>query len=149
MCIKDIELLSVSLRPQYLPWEFPQLFITVVYIHPRTNEANAAETLGSVVHKLQWISPDAPNLIMGDFNKCSMKQCLRNFYQYVFCPTRFNKTLDLCYGSVKGAYKSVVKGIVHPKMKILSSFTHPQVFPNLYECLCSAEHKGRYSEESL
>ncbi len=38
------------------------------------------------------------------------------------------------------------KGIVHPKMKILS-FTHPQVVPNLYECLCSAEHKGRYSEE--
>ncbi len=36
--------------------------------------------------------------------------------------------------------------IVHPKIKILS-FTHPQVVPNLYECLCSAEHKGRYSEE--
>ncbi len=32
-------------------------------------------------------------------------------------------------------------------MKILSSFTHPLVVPNLYECLCSAEHKGRYSEE--
>ncbi len=32
-------------------------------------------------------------------------------------------------------------------MKILSSFTHPQVVPNLYEFLCSAEHKGRYSEE--
>ncbi len=31
-------------------------------------------------------------------------------------------------------------------MKILS-FTHPQVVPNLYECVCSAEHKGRYSEE--
>ncbi len=31
-------------------------------------------------------------------------------------------------------------------MKILSSFTHPQVVPNLYECVCS-EHKGRYSEE--
>ncbi len=40
-----------------------------------------------------------------------------------------------------------LKGIVHPKMKILSSFTHPQVVPNLYECVCSAEHKGRYSEE--
>jgi len=25
------------------------------------------------------------------------------------------------------------KGIVHPKMKILSSFTHPQVVTNLYE----------------
>ncbi len=42
-----------------------------------------------------------------------------------------------------------LKGIVHPKMKILSSFTHPQVVPNLYEFLCSAEHKGRYFEESL
>ncbi len=39
-----------------------------------------------------------------------------------------------------------LKGIVHPKMKILSSFTHPQVIPNLYECVCS-EHKGRHSEE--
>ncbi len=44
---------------------------------------------------------------------------------------------------------SGLKGIVHPKMKILSSFTHPQVVPNLYEFLCSAEHKGRYFEESL
>jgi len=25
-------------------------------------------------------------------------------------------------------------------MKILSSFTHPQVVANLYECLSSAEH---------
>ncbi len=32
-------------------------------------------------------------------------------------------------------------------MKMMSSFTHPQVVPNLYECLCSTEHKGRYSEE--
>ncbi len=39
-----------------------------------------------------------------------------------------------------------LKGTVHPKMKILSSFTHPQVDPNLYECVCF-EHKGRYSEE--
>ncbi len=41
------------------------------------------------------------------------------------------------------------KGIVHPRMKIMSSFTYPQVVPNLYECLCSAEHKGRYFEECL
>ncbi len=34
-----------------------------------------------------------------------------------------------------------IKGIVHPKI------THPQVVPNLYEFLCSAEHKGRYCEE--
>jgi len=32
----------------------------------------------------------------------------------------------------------------HPKLKILSSFTHPQVVANLYEFLSSAEHRGRY-----
>ncbi len=42
----------------------------------------------------------------------------------------------------------LLKGIVHPKVKILSSFTHPHVVPNLYEYLCSAEYKGGYSEES-
>ncbi len=36
-----------------------------------------------------------------------------------------------------------IKGIVHTKMKILSSFTHPQVIPKLNAFLCSAEHKGR------
>ncbi len=41
-------------------------------------------------------------------------------------------------------HKTSLKGIVHPKMKILSSFTHPQVVPNFYEFLCSAEHKGRF-----
>ncbi len=44
-------------------------------------------------------------------------------------------------------HKTSLKGIVHPKSKILLSFTHPQVVPNLYECVCSAEHKVRYSEE--
>ncbi len=43
----------------------------------------------------------------------------------------------------KSKISFVFKETVHPKMKILSSFTHPQVDPNLYECVCS-EHKGRY-----
>ncbi len=54
-----------------------------------------------------------------------------NFTTFFLCPDREER-----------------KETVHPKMKILSSFTHPQVDPNLYECVCS-EHKGRYSEESL
>jgi len=42
------------------------------------------------------------------------------------------------------------KGILHPKMKILSTFIYPQVVANLYEFLSSAEqHKGRYFEERL
>jgi len=43
-----------------------------------------------------------------------------------------------------GLLHGVVKGILHLKMKILSSFTHPQVVANLYEFLSSAEYKGRY-----
>ncbi len=40
-----------------------------------------------------------------------------------------------------------LKVIVHPKMKILALFTHPQVVPNLYEFLSHAEHKRRYFDE--
>jgi len=40
-----------------------------------------------------------------------------------------------------------IKGILHPKRKILSSFTHPQVVANLYEFLSPAKHKGRYFVE--
>ncbi len=43
----------------------------------------------------------------------------------------------------------VVKGIVHPKMKMLSSFTHPHVAPNLYEFLFYVKHERRYFEEFL
>jgi len=42
-----------------------------------------------------------------------------------------------------------LKGKLHPKRKILSSFPHPQVVANLYEFLFSAQHKERYIEERL
>jgi len=42
-----------------------------------------------------------------------------------------------------------LKGTVHPKMNILSSFTHPQVVSNLYEFLSSVEHKIRYFGEKI
>ncbi len=37
--------------------------------------------------------------------------------------------------------------IVHPKMKIMSSFTPPHVVLNLYDFLASVEDKERYFEE--
>ena len=36
LCTPDIELLSISLRPFYLPREFPQLFFTLVFFHVLT-----------------------------------------------------------------------------------------------------------------
>lgn len=107
LCTKDIELLSVSMRPFYLPREFPQIFVTVVYIHPKANESTALELIYSTVQKLQAVSPDAPNLILGDFNHCKLEKILKCFYKYVSCSTRNGKILDQCYGSIKGAYKSV------------------------------------------
>ncbi|XP_039455156.1 uncharacterized protein LOC120433247 isoform X1 [Oreochromis aureus] len=107
VCLPDIELLSVSLRPFYLPREFPQINVTVVYIHPKANPKNATDTISNVIHSLQSLSPEAPNIVLGDFNRCDLKKTLSSFYQYVNCSTRFNKTLDLCYGSIKGAYTSV------------------------------------------
>ena len=98
ICTADIELLSISVRPFYLPREFSQIFVTVVYIHPKANPQTAADTRCryKVTQRLQSLSPDAPCLLMGDFNNCKQSKSL-NLYQYVTCPTRTNKTLDMCY----------------------------------------------------
>lgn len=101
ICTRNLELLSASLRPFYLPQEFPHLFITVVYIYPKACASSACKTIFDVVQKLQSISPDAPNFVLGDFKYVSP-----SFTQYVTCHTRWEKTLDVCYGSVKEAYKS-------------------------------------------
>ncbi len=53
---------------------------------------------------------------------------------YVVSDIRLNMTVDLCLCSV-------FKGIVHPEITILSSFTHPHVIPNLYAFNSSAEHR--------
>jgi len=43
----------------------------------------------------------------------------------------------------------VIKGIVHPTMKILSLFSHPHVAPKLNEFLSYVELKMRYFEKWL
>ena len=77
ICTADLELLSISLRPFYLPREFQQLFYTVVYIHPRANASAAAQLIADTTHKLDEICPDAPKFILGDFNKCDLGRTLR------------------------------------------------------------------------
>lgn len=60
LCTPDIELLAVSLRPFYLSREFPKLFVTVVYIHPRANADIATQTMSKTVQSFQARAPDAP-----------------------------------------------------------------------------------------
>ena len=102
----DLDLLSVSVRPRYLPREFGQLFITVIYNPAGSSPSRAAKEISDVVRELEIISPDAPNFVIGDFNQCKLRARLPKFQQYVDVPTRKGKTLDQCYGNVPNAYKS-------------------------------------------
>lgn len=62
----------MSLHPFYLPREFPQIFVTVVYIHPKVNDNTASEAMAESVQRRQGIAPDAPIFIMGDFSMGSL-----------------------------------------------------------------------------
>lgn len=106
-CCQDIELLSVALRPFYLPREFQRVFVTVVYIHPKADVKVAAEKIREVVQKQESTCPDSIRLILGDFNGCRLSKVLPNYNQYVACKTCGTNTLDLCYGNIPKAYKSV------------------------------------------
>lgn len=122
-CSEDTELLSLSFRPFYLPKEFGKVFVNVVYIHPRANTKTVAGVIYDTVAKLENIAPDAPKLILGDFNGCSIKNVLPNFYQYANCPTRGERTLDLCFVNrmLTGAIQN------HPLAVVDSNKVHVQV----------------------
>lgn len=70
---------------------------------------NATSAVISVMQRLQGASPDAPNLIMGDFNRFSMDKSLSHFCQYVTCPTRHGEVPHFGYGAIRGACNSYCK----------------------------------------
>lgn len=78
----------------FLPREFPQLFFSVVYIHPRANVDIAVEVISQAIHRYQSCSPDPSDFLMGDFNKCTLDASLK-VQQYTDCPNH-DKILDLC-----------------------------------------------------
>ncbi|KAK7933493.1 hypothetical protein WMY93_004389 [Mugilogobius chulae] len=108
-CSPDVELLCVSFRPKYLPREFGKVTLIVVYVPPSGNDARAADVIVDCAQRVQASSPDSPLFIMGDFNSCRLSKSLPTFQQYVKCATRGSKTLDLCYGNVRNAYKACKK----------------------------------------
>uniref|UniRef100_A0A669DTM0 Reverse transcriptase domain-containing protein n=1 Tax=Oreochromis niloticus TaxID=8128 RepID=A0A669DTM0_ORENI len=106
LCSRDIELLAVSMRPYYLPREFSHVIAITAYVPPSANADAACDSLHSVVSRLQTQSPRALLIISGDFNHASLDSTLPTFTQYVTCPTRDNKTLDLLYANAEEAYSS-------------------------------------------
>ena len=60
ICNLDLELLCVILRPLYLPREFTNLFVCVVYIPPSGNAGRAANAITDCVHRHLQNKPDTP-----------------------------------------------------------------------------------------
>lgn len=104
LCTPNIEFMIVGLRPFYLPREFSQLFVMVVYIHPGADVREASQVVANRINRLEAISPDSPKFVIGDFNQCTLENVLPTFDQYVTQPTRNDVTLDRCYGNVPRAY---------------------------------------------
>ena len=106
ICTPDVEILTVTIRPYYLPREFPKVTVNVVYAPPSGHDETAAHLLADTVNAQLTSSPDSVVFMTGDFNTCLTDPYLPQFEQYIDCFTRENKTLDKCYGNVKKAYKS-------------------------------------------
>jgi len=79
-------------------------------------------------------------------HKCSLLEII--FFFIDMNESNINITFILIF-SKKSNYVNLIllKGIGHPKMKILSSFTQPHVVSNPCEFLSSVEYKRRYFEE--
>ena len=107
-CTHDYEALSVSFRPFYLPREFGQLTVILVYVPGRSaNGLKAAgEWIADAYHSAIARSSDQPIFILGDFNKLELNDHLPGQFQYIDVKTRLNTTLDKCYGNIENAFAS-------------------------------------------
>ncbi|KAK0153060.1 hypothetical protein N1851_005270 [Merluccius polli] len=106
VCDQNIELLVVSCRPYYIPREFSNVIVMVAYIAPSANAKLATDTIARATHDLLSHTPDALVIINGDFNHCSLSSFMPSFKQFVTCPTRSDRTIDLFYANVRDSYYS-------------------------------------------
>ena len=106
-CSEDIELICISFRPFYLPREFPQVHVFLVYIPPSAKTDNAINIIQQNVQQMENQSPNSPKIILGDFNQCRLEESLPHFCQCIDNATRGNNILDRCYTSIPDAYKAI------------------------------------------
>lgn len=95
-CIKDIELLALSIRPYHLAREFSNVLMLTVYIPPSADAMAACEDIHTTVSQLQMAHPQSLIIISGDFNHATLSTTLPNFSHYVDCHTRDKKILTCC-----------------------------------------------------
>ena len=99
--------MTLNLRLFYLPPEFTNVYVTMTYIPPSANYTQAqAQAMRQHVNKLLEDRPNSLIIIMGDTNKCAIKNSLdSSFTQYVMCTTRKEAILDVLLCNVKQAYR--------------------------------------------
>lgn len=95
-------------------------------------EKNASELIFQTVEKPKSSSPDAPSLVLGNFNHCSLDMTLRRFHQYESCWTSKDISLNRCYGSIKN--KNASTSVPLP---LLGSADHTCVYlvPSYLTCV--------------
>lgn len=78
VCIPNLELVTLSLHPFYLPREFPIVVVSCVYVAPSANINIAAELIAEGANAMLAKYPGAPLFILGDFNSCRL-DCYHHF----------------------------------------------------------------------
>lgn len=86
-----------------MPLELSHTVFLCVYIPPRADVQAACDVIHSTVAALLTQHPDAFYAISGDFNHVTLDSTLPAFFQFVDCPTRKNRTIDLLYANVRDA----------------------------------------------
>lgn len=77
VCTPDYEILTVSFRPFYLPQEFGQITVILVYV-PRPNDGAAGQRIAESYNNTLTRSVERPVIILGDFNSCNLSEYLPN-----------------------------------------------------------------------
>lgn len=106
VCIPNIELLCISLRPFYLLREFGNIIICSACVPSSGNVAQAAARIADCIHNQQQRTPRAMVFIIGDFNHFKLEPSLPGLHQYIKCGTRDNIVLDECFGKIRNAYRA-------------------------------------------
>ena len=100
----DVDLLSLPLRPGYLPREFGQVLVTVVYIPPwpaKHEPHSRWRTLCENCNCCQRTPPTSSSETLTIPTSDLVYRLLKNT-----SPARHEKTIDLCYRNIPGAFRS-------------------------------------------
>ncbi len=89
--------------PYCLPREFSHAIVLAVYAPPSANVGLVTNVIHLVIARPQMQHLNTFITISGDFNRVTLAATLPTFKQFVDCPARGNKTLDVLYANIREA----------------------------------------------